>query len=445
MPSLRPTIILGLACLVLVLGAIPFGGLLGAVVALLAICAMRKTRSRRRLRVAIAVSTLAMLLGLAWVWVFVEPPRRVVPGEGPVVLAMLGHELAAEGAFVTGSLYPWAERREVVRASHLVERDGTYSLRIDGARDEALQVDSVGLFVVDHERGAELVPTTQGTVVAVSGATEPLLALSPTDVVRGSEPVRTWTLLFSRPLSARALLVLTARTTAFAEDAFARYLATMGQSMDPFMSWVTKETCSDACRREVWDDETGRLGIGLRVSVAGGASIAIAPVGARSARTLAVPIEVPAGEGPLRVLLSATPRFWEIAHATLAPDAETRSGLTLVPVRAELSHGAQRDDVRELVTSSDRRRAALHEGESLEVRFDAPALATDRARTIFIALRAHYRVPTGGRRFLNLPVIAAHRSGLVSLPRFAAGLESIVEKPSPESARPSSAALSTGE
>ncbi len=452
MVSVRPTIVLGLACLALVLGVVPFAGLAGVFTIVLAVRVLRQEpRARVRMRAALAVSGMAVIVGLAWVWVYVEPPRRVVRGQSPVVLAVVGNELHSEGSFVTGALYPWAERRELSLASHLQASDSAYSLRIEGLHDETLQVDSVGLIVADHEPSVVLVPTTQETVVAVNGAVESLGPLSLVDAVVDGEPVRTWTVRFPRSNgttgATRALLVLEARSTPFADEAFARYLGTMGQSMDPFMSWVTKETCSDACRQEVWDDETARLGIALRVSVVGAAAApqSVAPVGAGGARTFAVLVDVPAGDGPIEIRLMSTPRFWDVARATLAPDAERRSYVTLTPALAELRHGEHVEDARELVSTSDRRRVALHDGDSLDLRFQAPPLAPGQARAIFIALRAHYRVPTGGRRFLNLPVIGAHRSGLVSLPRFASTLSSSVEKPSPDSATTTSAALSTGE
>ena len=448
----RPTIVLGLACVALVLGLVPFAGLLGTAVFVLAVRALRgQTGARVRLRAAISLSVIAVAMGAGWTWVYLEPPRPALRGQAPVVVAVMGDDLRSEGSFVTGSLYPWAERRELARATQLQEHTGAYALRIEGAREQTMQVDSVGLVVADHQPGVVLVPTTQEAVVSVSGSVAPLAPLSSVDVVLAGEPVRTWAVRFPRPAATngaaptRALLVLTARSTAFAEDAFARYLATMGQSMDPFMSWVTKETCTDACRQEVWDDETARLGIALQVSVFGAAPRSIAPVGTHGLRTFAVPIDLPAGSGPVIVRLLATPRFWEIARVALAPDSARQDCIVLAPARAELRRLEHTEDVRELVTSDDRRRAALRVGERLDLRFDAPPLTDGRERVVFIALRAHYRVPTGGRRFLNLPVIAAHRSGLISLPRFASTLDSSVENPSPDSATTTSAALSTGE
>lgn len=440
----RTKALLPLAWLVLLGSVVPFVGLLGAALGYTAWRMRRNGSLSRAWVVGIMVPCVASALaGLVWGWVYAEPPLPFVRAESPRVQSFDGQSSVVEGAFVTGALYPWAERTDVVISQHLQAVDGQYRLRLAGAARETMQVDSILLTVVTHEPNEEVVPTNEQELRKVRGKVSPLHPLTFSNSIVNGEPRRAWELSFPHPAGARAALVLSARTTRFAEEAFARYLATMGQAMEPFMAKVTKETCTDACRREVWEDETGRLGIPLMVSVTGQAQTAVAPVGTEL-RTFAVELLVPNEPGPLQVRLEATPRFWEITGAWLAEDRGRADGEVLVPASAVLLHGTTSVDVRALVTNSDRTRAAVVEGETLSVTFGAPAPGLPTQST-FIALRAHMRVPVGGRRLLDLPRIAAHRWGLTSLPRFSAALPSPDENASPTSAPATSATPTAAE
>ncbi len=428
-PSRAP---LALALLALLASVVPFLGLTGIVPIIL--LRRQAQRSSWWSRATFVASAFAVAIGLFWCVVYVEAPRPIVRAESPFVSSVDGQGVTVEGSFVSGALYPWAERHDVLRAAHLGAAADAHVLRIDGVAGETFLVDSASLLVAEHEPSVEIIPTTTQTLVGIrDGDAVVASPLVSTDSALGGEPTRTWRLSFpgfSRSVSARAVLVITARTTAFAEDAFARYLGTMGQSMEPFMASVTKETCSDACRQEVWDDETERLGIPLVVQPEHGARQLVAPVGSRGMRRFGVVLDVPESTTaplPLVVQLKATPGFWEIESVALAPTSEEVTADVIPPSSARLLRADSEQDVRDLVIESDRTRAAIHEHESLELRFPSRA-PSSRMQSTFISLRGHYRVPVGGRRFLNLPAIAAHRARLTSLPRFAATLPRVDEQ-----------------
>lgn len=414
MRTLRPTLVLVLAVATLVASAAPFAGLAGVVPFVLA----RRHGGTWRARVSLCLAALATAIALGWAVVYAEPPRAIVRAESPVVSSVAGGTVTKEGSFVSGALYPWAERRDVLRVARASgDAPSERAFRVDGIAGETLHIDSASLLSVAHDEGVEIVPTTTQTLVSVREPLVPLRLVFDDAVVHG-EPTRTWRLEAPRPASARAVLVLEARTTAFAEEAFARYLGTMGQGMDPFMASVTKETCSDACRQEVWDDETERLGIPLVVQPEGGARELVAPVGSQGVRRFGVVLDATKSRASLSVTLSATPGFWEIEHAWLAPYEGDASPEVITPTSARLRTAGGAEDVRALVMESDRTRVALHDRESLDLLFPPALPAAGRVQSTFIALRAHYRVPTGGRRFLNVAAIAAHRVGLTSLPRY---------------------------
>src|SRR6185503_1444153 len=210
-------------------------------------------------------------------------------------------------------------------------------------------------------------------------------------------------------------------------EAFARYLAGMGQGMGWFMELVAKEDC--ACSEEVLAEELALLGIPLVVRVAPDTEAArghsIAPVGPAVVRSFVLPVELPPGKDGDRITIriESTPRFWEIDQVALAPDPGAElAPASLKPRSAVLVSPATQEDVMDRIVDSDRHRVALRTGELIEVRFDAPAPAPGLAQSAFVALRGYYQVPVGGNRFINPVAVLSHRSGLRSLPRFAATL-----------------------
>lgn len=432
------------------LGAMfPFVGLLGLVAVVLAV-RDRATPMRKLRGAAIVLGGAGVAAAVGWVAVFCEPPQEVVRASCPRVHGWDGARYRLETSMVASSLYPWAQRLDVDRAAHLRPDGGEYRLRVQNESGALDHVDSVELWIADHERDVEILPTTKGALVAVKGAEPPVRATDAAGadvlpmlldedgrapagaITAGSdgEPRWVWTLDFPRPMGARALLVLRGRGTEFAESAFAGYLAWMGQGMGPFMEIVEKdsdEAC--VCAEEVLDEELALLHLPLVVTVAPGTETAkthaVAPVGPATVRSFVLPIELPPGATGDRVTvrIESTPRFWEIDKAALAPDPGAEvTPIALEPRSAELVSPTKREDVQSWITVSDRRRVAVRKGELVEVRFDAPDPAPGLERSIFIALRGYYQVPIGGRRLVNPAAILAHRWGLRSLPRFAASL-----------------------
>jgi hypothetical protein len=429
----------------------PFVGLAGVIAIGLAL--RDRGGTRRALRgLAIGLGGASTAVALGWAVVFCAPEKPIAHATCPRVQSWDGASYRLDADLVAGSLYPWAERLDVAPAAHLAASEGEVRLRIEGDSESEEQIDSFELWSVTGDPAVEILPSLKGGLFAVRDAAAPLRAVDASGadvrplaaaadgrllesaVTTGSdgEPAQSWTLEFARPGSAggaaRALLVLRAHGTAFAEEAFARYLARMGQGMGPFMEWVAKEDCP--CSEEVFDDETGRLGIPLRLTVAPGTSAApvhlIWPVGPAALRSFVVPIDLPPGAPGERVTLrlESTPRFWEIDRAALAPHAGGDLPPTILRLRSALlsSPGRASEDVAGQLARADRRRIALRTGDLLDLRFEAPAAAPVAKRSLFFALRGFYRVPVGGKRLIDPAAVLSHRLGLRSLPRFAATL-----------------------
>jgi hypothetical protein len=431
-------------------GLFPFAGLLGTLGLILSVIDLvtRDPPDRpRRHGLAIAGAAfggLATAGVVVWVVIFASAAQSASRSSCPHVYAYDGEDYQLDADLVSGALYPGAVRTDTDRLEHLVAVDGEYRLRIQDDLEEVDHVDRLSLLLVDHAAGAEVLPTQGGELWAVEGAAAPLravdaagrdvrpeLAVADGRAVQGAadaprtaggDPREAWTLTFARPATARALLVLRGNSTPFAEEAFATYLAQMGQGVGPLMEWMFADDCP--CTRAHVEDEMNRMGMPLTVAVStGGAwtpAASLVPVGPAVSRSQVVLIELPAGGGETVTLrLGATPRFWSLDQVALAP----APGGPVTP--REILPGAARTaagvDVTGLLAEGDGREVVLSPGERVDVRFAAPPVESGRTRTAIVSMRGWYQMGVGGRKGLDPAAIAAHQLGLTSLPRFAAG------------------------
>jgi hypothetical protein len=310
------------------------------------------------------------------------PLANAIAPERPVVLGTCPSVLTSDGigaSVLAGALYAWAERVDVAPLE-LPVTEGEYRLRLANDGEATTDfVKDVSLLLVEHDEGTAVLATPAGRLVAVRDAVAP--------ATRTEDRIE-----FDAVPSTHALLVLTARSTPFAERAFFHYLATMGRFISPIMEHAVRTDCGTACAREVMDDELDRMGLPLRVTVENGGQRAIAPVSPGIPRRFAVPIDVPANER-IVIRLEATPKFWEVDSVFLAiDDGVDVSARTIMP-------------------------AADARGE---LHFPAPPDSL-RKRSAFVSVRGYYRVPTGGA-LLHPLTILEHRWGITSLPSFAAEL-----------------------
>lgn len=342
----------------------------------------------RRTRIALVAAALIAAPNLANV---VVPARPVVTGTCPRVFTIddTGAHLGA--SVVAGALFPWAERRDVAPIGGLRAVDGAYTLRLASDAEATTVLDRTSLLVVDHDVDTEILATPAGRLVAVR---DPIAPVSRTHGLAGE--LETISLEVARPSSPRALLVLEARSTAFAERAFFRYLATMGQGVSPLMEHAVRTDCGTACAREVMADELDRLGLPLLVTAGTRDPVHVMPTSPALLRRFAIPIELPAGDRAT-IRLQAAPGFWELGDVCLAPESAEVAAVTL-------------DGLKE--------RILVPPSSHVDLRFAAPPPGSGK-RSVFVAVEAHYRVPIGGD-LLHPFAILAHRWGVTTLPRFAA-------------------------
>ena len=436
-----------LALLGFVVGLFPFAGLIGTIGLVLAVVELRRPpteqKSHRTLAILAAIFGALATAGVGiWLIITVSLGASIAKGSCPHVYAFDGEGYRLDADPLSGALYAMAERDDLDRMESLRAVNGEYRLRIAAELQEVDHVDTLELHYVDHPAGVEVLPTQRGELYAVRDARAPLRAESAGEdvlpllaaedgrTVTGAFPAKSdgdprvvWTLDFERPASDRALLVVRGHSTAFAEAAFGQYMATMGRGVRPLVEWAEDKDC--ACSRAYVDEEIERLGFPLWVQTSTSPTgpwtpaPALQPVGPAIARSQALPIALPPGNGHVFVRIEATPQFWEIDQVALAPAPEAPLAPRVLHARsAVLSSGA---DVTRLLAARDGEHVVLHRGEHVDVQFDAPAQEGGE-RTVVAAVRGYYEMDIGGKWGINPATLIGHRLGVVSLPRFAAEL-----------------------
>ena len=432
-------------------GLIPFAGFFGTIGLILAVVELRDLhrpdrppRKRGFAVAAVVLGSLATVGAVFWVIVFVwiwQSPGRA---SCPRVYSFDGKEYRIDADLVSGAIYSGVERSDHDRLESLQPVDGEYRLKVQNDLEEIDHLNSLGLLVVDHAAGTEILPDQRGGLFAVKDAEPPVRAVdadgrdvlslladldsqvvSASDRQRAQSTRETWVLEFPRPRGNRALLVVRGRNSAFAEEAFVRYLAEMGRGVGPLMQWALSEDCP--CNREFVSEEIERLGLPLWVGVSTGTEWSSAPnlepVGPAVLRSQVLPIDLPPGGDLVRVRLQATPRFWELDQIQLAPaPAGAVEPQRLRPRSATLGSAAAGNDVTVALSDRDDLRVVLHTGERVDVRFEAPPAIAGQDRTVVVALAGYYQLDVGGRPGLDLAAVIAHRTGLTTLPEFAASL-----------------------
>lgn len=315
-----------LAVLGFLAGLFPFAGFIGTVGLVLALIDKNspdppEQPKRHGLSTAgMVFGVLSTLGAFVWVGIFIWGLASMKRGSCPHLYAFNGESYQLDADLASGALYKGAERDDTDRLEALREVDGSYRVRLQNDLDEVDHIDRLSLLVVDAPEGTNVLPTPDGHLLALRSpvalqsavdtrGTSVLAQLTASDgrsigVERAApaetkdEPRDTWKLTFARPTASRAFLVVRGRNTAFAEEAFIRYMATMGQGVRPLMELSAENYKDCACYQDYVAGEIERMGFPLRIHVTGGSSEALPPVGPAILRSQALPISIPPGTAP---------------------------------------------------------------------------------------------------------------------------------------------------
>ena len=422
---------------------IPVVGFMGTVAAALGIKAIRRASdpaqpSKTGLAIAaIVIGVIDTVAAITWIVVY----AFLATMSCPHVYAFDGDTWRLDADPLSGSLFAGGESDDMDRLEHVRAVDGSYRIRVADDLDEVDHIERVALITADHPEGEEVLPTQDGELLRVRDAAAPsaasdergrdvLAALREADDVAfvsrledfppeaAGEPRERLTIELPRPAGSEGVLVLRARNSAFAADAFTDYLAQMGPGLSVLLR--SAEDSSSYPYKTRLDDEMRKLGLYLDVEVWDGTAWhtagALRPIGPAVYREQAIAIALPRGSEPtMRVRLSMAPLLWEVDRARLC----ARSVLADEPVSLTPREGEGVAKLRD----ADGDRLVLHKGESIELAFDATAPPkAGWTRTVFVSIRGYYDVDIGGHGWLDPFAVMAHRTGRTSLPRHALAL-----------------------
>jgi hypothetical protein len=381
------------------------------------------------------LGTLAIAAGLGWTYV-------IATSSCPHVYAWNGREFVLDADPLSGSLFRGAEGVDMDRLEALAPDRGRYRVRVMNERDERDVINSVALAVADVPEGVEALPTQAEQILGVEALAAPIacrdtagadaraLVVALDELVYGGaeaaggdgdaegEPRARLTCTFDRPVGdGDAVLVLRARSSALAAEAFARYLAEMGPGLAPLLAWSEGEECCPY--RERVAEEMRRLGlpIDVRVGAAASETVQVDPIGPAVFRSQAVPVRIPAGAEPtIDVQLELSPLLWEIDQVQLG------RGRAVEPVRLapRAARGGDGADLTGRLGRRDEARVTLAEDDLVDLEFDAPpAPPAGMQRSVVLEISGYYEFDVGGRAWLDPFAIWRHQTGRDSLPRFA--------------------------
>jgi len=406
-------------------GVVPFVGFLGLVALGLGFFDLQRAKTDG-VPEKHGLSTAGMVLGgiaslgaIGWVifsvW-FVESASK---GSCPHLYAWDGDHYALDADLVSGALYKGAEREDMDRLESLKPVDGVYRVRIQDDLQEQDNVDSLSLVVVDVPEAMTVLPMQSGELAFTSALAAPISRTHDTGTFDSGEPRESWAFTFARPKGNEAVLVLHARTSPFAENAFVEYMATMGQATRPLLEFRARDNCS--CFREYMNAEMDRLGLPLSVTIGtSNEKLRVDPIGPAILRNQAVAIALPEGGDTVTIRLDGTPDFWDLDSVMLGVKENAPAEPTVLHPARALSTFAL-GDVKKKLMADDDDRISLAPGQYADVEFDEPAAPPpSMKRTVIAKMRGYYDLDIGGRAGANIPRMVAHRTGVTSLPRFAA-------------------------
>lgn len=330
-----------------------------------------------------------------------------------------GWQLDAEP--LGGAIYAAAQRRDSARLAHLAAVDGEYRLRLRNEQAEIDYLDAVGLRVIDHAPGVEVVPDSEGRVHLVRDPVPPSvgrdlrgrpagahLAAADGDLwvsdPRGRRPDRTEDLRdgveleFPRPSgSTRATLVVRASSTPLGARVLVAALALQGWELPGFYARLDHDAVARAAferarEREalptvrVWDGRAWRTAGFLR------------DLPGRVLRDVALPLDLSDVPGDrLRVRIDGPPGLWGLDRAVVTWPAEGAHQELRVPLKRAIGEGGE--TLTGLLARADGRRHVLRpHRDRVTLVFPAPPLPPGRARSVLVEATGYYRplVPVEG-------------------------------------------------
>lgn len=337
-------------------------------------------------------------------------------GSCPFAYSYDGERYTLEGEMFGGAIFKASQRTDRVRLERVVARRGEYRVRLANHNHEIQQVDQARLLVVDHDEGAEILPTLGGELVTFARRVPPARAVD----LRGGNVVSlvrdddgdSWistpfgrdpeaasglrdglVLEFPRPPDAADVkLAFTVQSTRWAAGLLNHLVGLQGREADAWrdrmnarpaerMAFLTALRREGLLRLSVWDGQGWRD------------SGVLANVGPAAPRRQAIRLDLRGVPGStVRVRLDATPGMWTVDAVAADYSADIPVSLSeLQPARAT-SHDGR--DLRDALAAADGHYYTMPTtSDSAEVVFnEPPPPPPGRRRTFIFEASGYYSI-----------------------------------------------------
>jgi hypothetical protein len=338
----------------------------------------------------------------------------------PLVYSWDGQCWRLDSGTFGGAIMPALARTEVDNLMYLQAERDSLRLRVTNELNEIDYLDQIAVLAVDHDPRVGVAPDGRGGLHSVGGLTPPAAARdfrgvdALARIVRSdgwaweSKPTRRDSSVaaqvrdglevrFPRPSGAgHARLVVDASNTAWAEDMMGRFVGLHGSAARGWYDSVAAYPDLAAQLGRMMSREI-YLGVWVYVNGRWERRGTVTEAGPEVWKRQVVPLDLTGTTGDvLRVRLESAPSLWLVDQLAMDYSAPTALQVReLRPVRATDDSGG---DVLALVADADRRELVLQRGDSAEVVFAAPPLASGRARSYLLSSRGwyHLQVPESG-------------------------------------------------
>jgi hypothetical protein len=317
-----------------------------------------------------------------------RPPAEPRPTVScPYIYSFDGTSYVFDSETYAGGISRALERTDVDNLESVRDVRGRYRLQLRNERPETQYTDELLLHVADHPAGTRAFPDATGVVHVVGQGTRAArLRAYAGDTI----PARAgWELVFPRPKSDRAALVVRVRNTPAASIVLRSMLDLLGRDV---YAWYDRLHHDAFARTQLagWMLHEG----GLEVAVERGGtwrSLATLPdVGPAIAKAFVVPFE--AGQSDtLRIRLESSPLLWELESVELAPHIGAGEMRTLQPIAALDETGS---DVRDALARRDGRYFVALQGSRVTLDYSAPRVRQGMIRSVFAKTSGHYYFAT---------------------------------------------------
>jgi hypothetical protein len=369
----------------------------------------------------------------------------------PLVYSWDGTHWRLDSGTFGGAIAPALARTDLDNLVYAVPERGLLRLRVANELNETDYLDALSVVVVDHPAGHTIAPDGQGHIHTLGRLTAPssardfrggdaLARVSKTDGwgwesnPSGRDTAVTQDIrdglevVFPRPLSGNARLVLDGSNTPWAAYLIQRFVEAHGSETQ---AWYDSLETSPAIARGLGSMLAKEAFLGVSVWANGRWQRQgyIWEAGPEIVKRQVFSLDLSRVEGDsVRIRLESAPSFWSIDHVALDSTAPAR--FEAYEVQAQHAVDGAGTDVSDQLRSSDHRYLVLEHGDGAEMLFRVPPPAAGRSRSYLVRSSGWYRIHTPATgapdtRMLSRVLTESHGASRLAVAEFNQALLSL--------------------